>query len=89
VPAYEDVHRWLGNEALLEPVWDAWKRGDRRGAIEAVSDELVDQLIVHGPAAQCREVIDRYRASGVTDIALSVQTGAADPMNALRAMAPR
>ncbi|MEO6125659.1 MAG: LLM class F420-dependent oxidoreductase [Ilumatobacteraceae bacterium] len=89
VPAYEDFHRWLGNEALLEPVWEAWKRGDRRGAVAAVSEELVDQLIVHGPAEHCREVIDRYRAAGVTDIALSVQAGAEDPMHALRALAPR
>jgi probable F420-dependent oxidoreductase len=89
VPAYEDFHRWLGNDALLEPVWEAWKQGDRRGAAAAVSDDLVDQLIVHGPTAHCRAVIDRYRASGVTDIALSVQAGASDPMSKLRALAPR
>ena len=89
VPAYEEFHRWLGNEALLEPVWSAWKRGDRRGAVAAVGDELVDQLIVHGPAARCREVIAEYRAAGVTDVALSVQAGASDPMRALRALAPR
>ena len=89
VPAYEHFHRWLGNEALLEPVWNAWKQGDRRGAVAAVCDELVDQLIVHGPAEHCREVIERYRAAGVTDIALSVQAASGDPMVALRTLAPR
>jgi alkanesulfonate monooxygenase SsuD/methylene tetrahydromethanopterin reductase-like flavin-dependent oxidoreductase (luciferase family) len=89
VPAYAAFHRWLGNERLLEPVWQAWQAGDRRGALAAVSDELVDQLVVHGPAARCREVLTGYAEAGVTDLALHVQIGTADPVGALRSLAPR
>ena len=89
VPAYEQFHRWLGNEALLAPVWQAWKAGDRAGAVAAVSDELVDQLIVHGPVEHCRERLEQYREAGVTDLALAVQPGEPDPMRAVRLLAPR
>lgn len=84
VPSYAEFHRWLDNDALLEPVWREWAAGRRREALAAVSDALVDQLIIHGSAAHCVEQIDAHLAAGATDVALTVQPGTDDPMTALR-----
>ena len=40
--------RWLGRGPALQPMWDAWAAGDRKGALEAIPDEVVDELVVHG-----------------------------------------
>ncbi|MFI5908927.1 LLM class F420-dependent oxidoreductase [Dactylosporangium sp. NPDC051541] len=66
VPAYAAFHRWLGRGAVLKPMWDAWAAGDRKGALAAIPDEVVDQLIVHGSADVCRAHVERYAAAGVT-----------------------
>ncbi len=87
VPAYADFHRWLGNEKLLEPMWEEWAAGNRRAALDAVGDELVDQLIVHGPPEHCIEQIVAHLDAGATDVALTVQSGSADPLGDLRRLA--
>src|SRR5437867_9715105 len=33
VPVYRAFHEWLGRAAALGPMWDAWERGDRKGAV--------------------------------------------------------
>ena len=65
VPAYAEFHRWLGRGELLGPMWKAWDAGDRRSANSLVPDEVVDSLLVHGTAEQCREHIERYAAAGI------------------------
>lgn len=66
VPAYAAFHRWLGRTETLAGMWQAWESGDRKGALAAVPDDLVDQLIVHGSPAQCRERVQAYADAGVT-----------------------
>jgi probable F420-dependent oxidoreductase len=66
VPAYAAFHRWLGREAVLTPVWHAWSAGDRKAALAAIPDSLVDELIVHGAPAECRDKVDAYAKAGVT-----------------------
>jgi len=66
VPAYAAFHRWLGNGDVLGPVWEAWAAGDRRAALAAVPDALVDRLILHGSPRRCREQILAYVEAGVT-----------------------
>ncbi len=68
VPVYAAFHKWLGRGAMLEPMWSAWQAGDRKGALNAIPDELVDALVVHGSYEACRKHIGRYMANGV-DIA--------------------
>ena len=36
------------------PMWDAWKAGDRKAALAAIPDSVVDELIVHGSPSACR-----------------------------------
>ncbi|WP_433533557.1 LLM class F420-dependent oxidoreductase [Micromonospora sp. CA-263727] len=65
VPAYADFHRWLGREEALGGMWRAWADGDRRAALAAVPDEVVDALILHGSPEQCRAQVCRYAEAGV------------------------
>jgi len=65
VPAYAEFHRWLGREPALGAMWTAWASGDRRGALAAIPDAVVDELIVHGAPEQCREHVARYAEAGV------------------------
>ena len=43
----------------------AWARGDRDGAVRAVSDRMIDATSVAGTPAQCRERLEAYRRSGI------------------------
>src|SRR5882757_6352682 len=63
VPVYAAFHAWLGRGETLQPMWDAWRAGDREAATAAIPDELVDALIVHGTPAQIREHLERYIAN--------------------------
>ncbi|MGI8493330.1 MAG: LLM class F420-dependent oxidoreductase [Acidimicrobiales bacterium] len=72
VPVYAAFHEWLGRGPALQPMWDAWRKGDRKAALEVIPDEVVDDLILHGSAAEVRAKIDRYVKAGVTTPALAI-----------------
>jgi probable F420-dependent oxidoreductase len=65
VPAYAEFHRWLGRESVLGPMWRAWAAGDRKGALAAIPDDVVDELVVHGTPAECRAKVQAYADAGV------------------------
>lgn len=66
VPVYAAFHEWLGRGEILAPMWDAWRSGDRAGALEAVPDSVVDDLVIHGAPEACRERIEAYVEAGIT-----------------------
>jgi probable F420-dependent oxidoreductase len=72
VPVYAKFQEWLGRGPQLEGMWSAWSGGDRKAALAAISDEVVDSLIVHGTPEQCKEQIGRYLDNGVTTAALAL-----------------
>ena len=43
-PVYAEFHRWLGRTDVLQPMWDVWKAGDRKQALDEIPDSLVDEL---------------------------------------------
>ena len=86
VPAYAELHRWLGRAPLLQPMWEAWKSGDRKGALAAIPDEVVDALVVHGDPEECRAHVARYVESGVTIPVLMVVTAERDLLEAVVAL---
>jgi hypothetical protein len=69
-------------------MWDHWAAGDRKAALAAIPDEVVDALIVHGSPEECREHIGRYVENGVTCPALAVLPFGLDPVQAARDLAP-
>ena len=89
VPVYREFHRWLGREKYLAETWQRWETGDRKGATAAVPDEVIDELIVHGTADECRAHLARYVASGVTTTVLSILPSASqDQRSCYQALAP-
>jgi probable F420-dependent oxidoreductase len=89
VPVYAAFHEWLGRSADLQPMWDAWKAGDRKAATAAIPDHVVDELIIHGSPDACREHIARYVENGVTTPVLAVLPFGVDMRQAMRDLAPQ
>jgi alkanesulfonate monooxygenase SsuD/methylene tetrahydromethanopterin reductase-like flavin-dependent oxidoreductase (luciferase family) len=72
VPVYAEFHRWLGRGPQLQGMWDAWKAGDRKAALAAIPDEVVDDILIHGSPAECRAKIQAYFDNGVTTSSLAI-----------------
>jgi probable F420-dependent oxidoreductase len=97
VGVYAAFHRWLGRGPDLEPMWSAWQAGDRKGAVAAIPDEVVDALVVHGSYDECRAHVGRYMANGIDIPVMAViplgvpledaVAGLAPPWDAVRAPA--
>jgi probable F420-dependent oxidoreductase len=88
VPSYAAFHVWLGRGPQLEVMWGAWKAGDRRAALQAIPNEVIDQLIIHGSPAECRSHVQRYVDNGVTTPVLSLMECEVDVHDAIRTLAP-
>ncbi len=90
VPVYAEFHRSLGRGEQLQGMWDNWAAGDRKAALAAIPDSVVDELIIHGSPDKCREHIAQFVANGVDTPALSVMPFAGvDPVQAVRDLAPK
>lgn len=89
VPVYAAFHEWLGRGEQLADMWRLWKEGDRKAALAAIPDSLVDELIVWGPPEKCREHLERYAANGVTTPAIALLPFGYDVRQAVRDLAPR
>jgi probable F420-dependent oxidoreductase len=89
VPAYAAFHDWLGRGPRLAAMQQAWAAGDRKGALDAIDDKLVDELVVHGPPAQCRERIAEYQAAGLDTPVIAIVPGpGVAEAEAIRQLAP-
>src|SRR5574341_337402 len=95
VPVYRAYHEWLGRAPALQPMWDAWAAGDRKGAVAAIPAAVVDELIVRGPLPAIRARVQRYLDLGVDTVFLQLQASDPDParrraltLDAIRALAP-
>ncbi|WP_329252324.1 LLM class F420-dependent oxidoreductase [Actinoallomurus sp. NBC_01490] len=90
VPAYAAFHEWLGRGERLAAMNKAWAEGDRKGALAAVPDDVVDELIVHGSPEACRERVREYAEAGLdTPILAVLPAEGVDLPEAVRALAPR
>jgi probable F420-dependent oxidoreductase len=88
VGVYRRFHEWLGRGDALAPMWRAWEAGDRKGAVAAIPDEVVDALVVHGPPGACRERIASYVEAGVTTPVIALVPGRQPVADLVRALAP-
>jgi len=89
VPVYAEFQRWLGRADVLQPMWDHWAAGDRKAALSAIPESVVDDLIIHGTPEQCRDHIARYQANGVTTPVIAMLPFGIDQRQAIRDLAPR
>jgi probable F420-dependent oxidoreductase len=88
VPTYRAQQEWLGRGPVFETMWKLWGEGDRRGAMAAIPEEVVDRFYLSGDPARVREQIQRYFDAGVDTVILGLLEGATDPRQASRALAP-
>ncbi|MBV8691391.1 MAG: LLM class F420-dependent oxidoreductase [Actinobacteria bacterium] len=88
VPVYAAFHEWVGRGDDLKGMWENWKAGDRKAATAAIPDHVIDELIVHGSPAQCREHIARYVENGVTTPAPAVIMPGVDLRQVIRDLSP-
>jgi len=72
VPVYAAFHQWLGRGEIIEPMLTAWNSGDRKGALAAIPNELVDELVIHGPLEICRERVAEYHATGLNTPVIAI-----------------
>jgi len=95
VPVYRAYQEWLGRGPRLAPMWEAWASGDRRGAVAAVPDAVLRELIVRGSLEEIRAGVLRYLAAGIDTAFLQFSSSEGDPerqraaiLAATRALAP-
>nr|WP_062340968.1 LLM class F420-dependent oxidoreductase [Herbidospora sakaeratensis] len=90
VPVYAAFHDWLGRGEVLRPMHEAWAAGDRAGALKAIPDEVVDDLIIHGTAEQCRARVNEYVRNGLSTPVLAPLDLGDQPMDqTVRNLAPQ
>lgn len=95
VPVYKAFHQWLGRGDALGPMWEAWLRGDRKAALAAVPERVIDDLIIRGSMGEIRAHVVRYMDAGIDTAFLQISTSEQDPTKkrellrgAIRALAP-
>jgi alkanesulfonate monooxygenase SsuD/methylene tetrahydromethanopterin reductase-like flavin-dependent oxidoreductase (luciferase family) len=86
VPAYAAYQEWLGRGEAMREMWDRWGEGDRKGALAAISDDLVDELFVHGSPESCRAQIQAYVDAGITTPVVMLMPWGGTDIEGLRAL---
>jgi 5,10-methylenetetrahydromethanopterin reductase len=92
-PRYNRMMAEHGFAAEAVAIAEAWTRGDRAAAEQAVSDAMIDETSIVGTPEQCRARIEAYRQSGIDVPILSPFARGPDAASrfeaAIRACAPR
>lgn len=79
---YNDLARRYGYEKEAETVQEHFLAGNRKAAVAAVPDALVDEVSLCGPRGRIQERLDAWRQAGVTTLICTI-----DETATLRAMA--
>jgi probable F420-dependent oxidoreductase len=83
VDVYNKSLQAEGFEKESTAIRERWGGGDRNGAVEEVSDRMIDTLHVFGSANECAEKIDGFRRAGVKTPVLAPISVAGDPAERL------
>jgi probable F420-dependent oxidoreductase len=65
-PGYREFFEWIGRGERLREVFQQWDSGQRRQAAASFPDDVIDEIIIHGPPGACREQLQAYLDAGVT-----------------------
>jgi probable F420-dependent oxidoreductase len=80
VPVYRRFHQWLGRGDALAEMNARWDAGDRKGALAAVPERTIDELVVLGTPDECRAKLARFVDNGVTVPILNFMNLETDPV---------
>lgn len=69
---YNRFYRSLGYEDEARTIAEAAERGDREAIVEGMSDELVDDIFVLGPAEEVADRVNAYVEAGITIPSIAV-----------------
>jgi probable F420-dependent oxidoreductase len=89
VPVYTEFFRWLGYADELEPVVDAWNRGDRKTAVANAPEHLVREIFLLGPVEAQRERLAEFERAGVSTAVLALACRPDELATLIDAFAPR
>ena len=70
-PAYMDSVVAAGYGDVAREIQERVARGDTRGAVGLVPDEMADALTISGSPGNVRRRIESYRAAGLTGVMLN------------------
>ncbi len=90
-PFYRQAIAEAGWDELVDTVVDRWDNGDREGAIEAISADLVDAVTAAGTPEEVREQVRRFEdVPGVDAVIVNFfgQMSAEEQSQTLAALAP-
>ncbi len=79
VPQYNNFFREIGFEHEATTAAEAWNAGDRKAALAAVPDRMLEEIYVFGSLDHCRARLAEYAKAGVTATALQPESFAPDP----------
>jgi probable F420-dependent oxidoreductase len=91
VPGYNRFIAAQGYEDVAAAIAGAWRTGDRKGALAAIPDELIDGLVISGTPGECKERIESFREAGLNTpvmMFLSTQMSHESIKKALVSLAP-
>jgi alkanesulfonate monooxygenase SsuD/methylene tetrahydromethanopterin reductase-like flavin-dependent oxidoreductase (luciferase family) len=79
VPQYNKFFQEIGYSDEAQLAMEAWQAGDRKKAVAAVPDQMVESIFVFGSADKCRARLKDYEKAGVTTTALQFNSLAPTP----------
>ena len=88
-PVYNRFLEWAGHADAAREIREGWAAKDRQRTAAALPDELVDEIAVLGPAAECRDHIRANAAGGIqTQIIACIHPAPEVVEDTLQAFAP-
>jgi probable F420-dependent oxidoreductase len=79
VPAYNRFIAAQGFEDEARQVSEAWSNNERDKARDAISDRLIDALVIMGSTPECKERLESFREAGLTTPILAPFSLTGDP----------
>lgn len=92
VPTYRKQFIGAGYGEACAEALSRWTSGDRKGAVAALPDEMIDEINAIGDEETCATRLQAFRDAGVRNLIVAPWTGGADAAGdcdrTMRAMAP-
>lgn len=79
VPQYNKFFRWNGYEKEAGAAFEAWNAGDRKHALQAIPDRMIESLYVVGTPDRWIKRLRDYEKAGITTSALQFTSFAPTP----------